>query len=684
MAQPGIQLTKSFSVFPTPELIKYKMKNSILLCAAALLLSAGIHAQVVRQKVGNNPTTINKDAALEVESTNKGFLPPRVALTALNNPSPLSAHVAGMVVYNSTADGDVPQGLYVNNGTAWVALEGGGTAAQPEVSVVCDGFQGTWTQGTHTRSYKVTYTNNSFSPASVTPVVGDLTLSPGTGLTVASVSPNVNTSIPAGGGQLVVTYTFGGTLTAAPGTVITGSYAKLLLSCNKTVTVGNIAPVANAGPDQNKSIFSGTTSTLTGSGTDSDGTIASYSWAFTSGPTTATITTPNAATTAVTGLTTVGDYVFTLTVTDNTGGTHSDAVTIKMVNNNVAPVANAGPDQVKSTFQGSTATLTGSGTDSDGTIATYAWAFTSGPATPSITSPSSATTGVTGLTAAGDYVFTLTVTDNHGGTHSDSVTIKMVASNTGLGETFTFSTSPLNPATFSTNTACHGKTISSTPCLAVSGVTLNDNTSTTVGTEYNWTGATGLVAGGTVRALVEIGGQCWYARNADNAPATGFSWYYNDSTNPNVDLPNEGRLYQFTAAMSSATTEKAQGICPSGWVIPSDCDWKHLEHNLGMSVGDQNSLVFRGDNGTATSVGSRMSTLVPSGNNVSGFTGLMTGNHAGSGFLARGEDATWWTSTISTTGNAYTRGLDTDSRGSSRFSNSTGFGNGYSVRCLKY
>ncbi|MFK5959302.1 MAG: hypothetical protein QM495_10615, partial [Lutibacter sp.] len=51
--------------------------------------------------------------------TNKGFLPPRVALTSTTSASPLAAHVAGMVVYNTATAGDVIPGLYVNNGTAW-------------------------------------------------------------------------------------------------------------------------------------------------------------------------------------------------------------------------------------------------------------------------------------------------------------------------------------------------------------------------------------------------------------------------------------------------------------------------------------------------------------------------------------------------------------------------------------
>ncbi len=50
---------------------------------------------------------------------------------------------------------------------------------------------------------------------------------------------------------------------------------------------GNMAPVANAGPDQN--VTTGTVVTLTGSGsTDANGDTLTYSWSFTSKPASST------------------------------------------------------------------------------------------------------------------------------------------------------------------------------------------------------------------------------------------------------------------------------------------------------------------------------------------------------------------------------------------------------------
>ena len=97
----------------------------------------------------------------------------------------------------------------------------------------------------------------------------------------------------------------------------------------------NQPPVANAGSDI--IVMSGTSTTaLDGSGTDSDGTVISYFWTQTSGPT-AKIAAPNSPGTAISNLTSAGTYIFTLTVTDNDGSTGSDKITVT-VNTASAPI----------------------------------------------------------------------------------------------------------------------------------------------------------------------------------------------------------------------------------------------------------------------------------------------------------------------------------------------------------
>lgn len=85
---------------------------------AVFLIGLYANAQV---KIGNNPNTINANSLLELESTDKGFLPPRVALNSTTSVAPLTGTVpGGMLVYS--AAGSLPDGFYYWNGTAWKLL----------------------------------------------------------------------------------------------------------------------------------------------------------------------------------------------------------------------------------------------------------------------------------------------------------------------------------------------------------------------------------------------------------------------------------------------------------------------------------------------------------------------------------------------------------------------------------
>ncbi len=252
---------------------------------------------------------------------------------------------------------------------------------------------------------------------------------------------------------------------------------------------------------------------------------------------------------------------------------------------------------------------------------------------------------------------------------------------------------------FQNNNTCTTKIISVTSCASVAGAIQNDNTSTLDGIEYDWNLAIGLVAGGTTQALVEIGGQCWFSRNAIAEPTapcadqinTGCnvwgasspgdigSWgYFNTSSNTawatSEPAAGEGLHYQWSAAMNNSTTERAQGVCPTGWHIPSDCEWMYLENSLGMSIAMQET-----NNGWRTTTGEGTKLKV---GGSSGFNGLLLGDRSTTGtFTDRDFYGFWWTSTEGITNIAQRRFLESTQAGINRLSPLKDFA--FSVRCLK-
>ena len=143
-----------------------------------------------------------------------------------------------------------------------------------------------------------------------------------------------------------------------------------------TVRRANQPPVVNAGAD--RSVDAGTAVTLSGVATDSDGTITRYAWTQTGGTrvslagaatATATFTAPDVPTDET--------LTFRLTVTDNSGAQASDEVRVTVRRANQPPVADAGLG--RNVYGNEVVTLSGSGSDVDGTIVRYRWMQTSGP-----------------------------------------------------------------------------------------------------------------------------------------------------------------------------------------------------------------------------------------------------------------------------------------------------------------
>lgn len=102
------------------------MKKLLLITGIILGASFYSQAQVISQKIGTNATIIEPSAALEVESTNKGVLLPRVALTSTTDATTIASPATSLLVYNTatagTSPNDVYPGFYHWDGSKWKSI----------------------------------------------------------------------------------------------------------------------------------------------------------------------------------------------------------------------------------------------------------------------------------------------------------------------------------------------------------------------------------------------------------------------------------------------------------------------------------------------------------------------------------------------------------------------------------
>jgi pimeloyl-ACP methyl ester carboxylesterase len=191
-----------------------------------------------------------------------------------------------------------------------------------------------------------------------------------------------------------------------------------------TVVPRNIAPQADAGADQTVEL--GDQVTLDGSASadldGSPGEVLTYSWQQTGGPA-VTLSDPRAVRPTFTPSGT-GAYSFTLQVRDRSRTSAPDVVTVTVVERNLAPLADVGPDQQVAV--GAVVTLDGSRSrDPDmkpGEVLTYSWQQTGGPPVALSDAGSARPTFVP--RAAGVYTFSLTVRDQRSASSPATVTVR--------------------------------------------------------------------------------------------------------------------------------------------------------------------------------------------------------------------------------------------------------------------
>ncbi len=129
-------------------------------------------------------------------------------------------------------------------------------------------------------------------------------------------------------------------------------------------------------------------------------------------------------------------------------------------------------------------------------------------------------------------------------------------------------------------------------------------------------------------SVVEIGSQCWMSENLNHS-ITG-SWCYG---NEESNCDDYGRLYDFNTA---------RNICPTGWKLPSDGDYRQLEVWLGMSSEEAQKEGWRG-----TNEGEKIKSDVEwDGTNDSRFSALPGGAREANGtYHGMGIGGLFWTST---------------------------------------
>lgn len=177
---------------------------------------------------------------------------------------------------------------------------------------------------------------------------------------------------------------------------------------------------------------------------------------------------------------------------------------------------------------------------------------------------------------------------------------------------------------------------------------------------------------GTTYKTVTMGGQTWFAENLNYETAS--SWCYDDKPS---NCNTHGRLYDWQTALN---------VCPEGWHLPDDEEWKVLEGAMDTQFGagstEWDVSDFRGYD-----AGKRMKTSSGwfeggNGSDAFKFEALPSGWRSFYGAYYRLNAFTsYWTSSEKTSNSAMYRRLGYHSDQIGRHDDTKEFG--YSVRCIK-
>lgn len=152
-----------------------------------------------------------------------------------------------------------------------------------------------------------------------------------------------------------------------------------------------------------------------------------------------------------------------------------------------------------------------------------------------------------------------------------------------------------------------------------------------------------------------------------------FTWYYNDINNADTF----GILYNWYAVNTGK-------LCPCGWHVPSDEEWKYLEGYVDMKYGIGNPI-WDNEGLRGYNAGLRLKTISGwrvgiNGTDNFGFSGIPGGEYL-SKFIGKGSSGFWWTSTENDSSTAWYRNLTYSFAEVSRNYHPKKIG--FSVRCIR-
>ncbi|NCA77814.1 MAG: hypothetical protein EOM90_15910 [Alphaproteobacteria bacterium] len=187
---------------------------------------------------------------------------------------------------------------------------------------------------------------------------------------------------------------------------------------------------------------------------------------------------------------------------------------------------------------------------------------------------------------------------------------------------------------------------------------------------------------------VQIGTQCWLKENLNIGTRINgtqeqtdnqvIEKYCYDDLESNCNI--YGGLYQWNELMQYTTLQGVQGLCPTGWHIPTNDEWYAVTDYLGGANAAGGKMKSTGTIQAGTGLWYHPNTATT---NETGFTSVPGGNRKDSdgSFDAIGGNSKMWSSYESNSASACSRYMYYD-QGKVGI-NCVAKGNGFSVRCLK-